>query len=293
MIALGSAAMKKAENSRQTLRNMLESGKTIVVPGAYDPISAMLVERAGFQAVYIGSYATAAAGFGMPDVGLVTMDEMAARAKTIADAVDIPVIADGENGWNNAANIWRTIRSFEQAGVCGIHIEDHEFGKHAAVPQVLASSEQMVQKIRAALDAREDKNFLIIARTDAAWAFNDVDEAVSRMNAFTDAGADMVMAAGLDPAVLAGLRSRIKGKIMITDTPGRSVAIEENAGADVVLYYGFSLYAAYHGVKTALDTFMRTRNADDVAQVRGCIAEFEKFIGYPAFSERAKKYGLA
>ena len=285
--------MGKAENNRKKLRKMLESGKTLVVPGACDPISALLVERAGFQAVYIGSYATAAAGFGMPDVGLVSMGEMAAYAKTITDAVDIPVIADGENGWNNAANIWRTIRSFEQAGVCGIHIEDHEFGKHAPVPQVLTSRENMVQKIRAALDAREDINFLIIARTDAAWAFNDVEEAVSRMNAFTDAGADMVMAAGLDPNVLAGLRSRIKGKIMITDTPGRSVADEESAGADVVLYYGFSLYAAYHGVKTALDTFMQTRNADDIEQVRGCIAEFENFIGYPEFSDRAKKYGLA
>jgi methylisocitrate lyase len=285
--------MGKAENNRKKLRKMLESGKTIVVPGACDPISALLVERAGFQAVYIGSYATAAAGFGMPDVGLVTMGEMAAYAKTITDVVDIPVIADGENGWNNAANIWRTIRSFEQAGVCGIHIEDHEFGKHAPVPQVLTSRENMVQKIRAALDAREDINFLIIARTDAAWAFNDVEDAVSRMNAFTDAGADMVMAAGLDPNVLAGLRSRIKGKIMITDTPGRSVADEESAGADVVLYYGFSLYAAYHGVKTALDTFIQTRNADDIKQVRGCIAEFENFIGYPEFSDRAKKYGLA
>ena len=285
--------MGKAENNRKKLRKMLESGKTIVVPGACDPISALLVERAGFQAVYIGSYATAAAGFGMPDVGLVTMGEMAAYAKTITDAVDIPVIADGENGWNNAANIWRTIRSFEQAGVCGIHIEDHEFGKHAPVPQILTSRENMVQKIRAAIDAREDINYLMIPRTDAAWAFNDVEDAVSRMNAFTDAGADMVMAAGLDPNVLAGLRSRIKGKIMITDTPGRSVADEESAGADVVLYYGFSLYAAYHGVKTALDTFMQTRNADDIKQVRGCIAEFENFIGYPEFSDRAKKYGLA
>ena len=113
------------------------------------------------------------------------------------------------------------------------------------------------------------------------------------MNAFTDAGADVVMAAGLDPNVLAGLRSRIKGQIMITDTPGRSVADEESAGANVVLYYGFSLYAAYHGVKTALNKFMQTRNADDIEQVRGCIAEFENFIGYPEFSNRAKKYGLA
>ena len=285
--------MSKAKNNRKQLRAMLASGKTLVIPGAYDPMSAMLIARAGFQAAYIGSYATAAAGFGMPDVGLVTMEEMAAHAKTIVDAVELPVLADAENGWNNAANIWRTVRAFEQAGVCGIHIEDHEFGKHAAVPQILLSCEQMVQKIRAALDARDDADFLIIARTDAAWAFDDVEEAVKRMNAFTDAGADMVMAAGLDPKALAGLRARIKGKIVITDTPGRSVADEEAAGADVVLYYGFALYAAYHGVKTALDTFTRTRNADDIAEVRGGIAEFEKFIGYAEFSARAKKYGLA
>ena len=285
--------MTKAETNRKKLRALLASGKTLVVPSAYDPMSAKLVERASFPAVYIGSYATAAAGFGMPDVGLVTMDEMAAHAKRIADAVDLPVIADGENGWNNTANIWRTVRSFEQAGVCGIHIEDHEFGKHADVPQVLLSCDQMVQKIRAALDARAHSDFLIIARTDAAWAFDDVEDAIKRMNACTDAGADLVMPVGIGPKKLAGLRSRIKGKIMITDTPGRSVADEEAAGADVVLYYGFSLYAAYHGVKTALDAFTRTRNADDIPQVRGGIAEFENFIGYPDFNARAKKYGLA
>jgi methylisocitrate lyase len=285
--------MSKADNNREQLRAMLASGKTLVVPGAYDAMSAKLVERAGFPVVYIGSYATAAAGFGLPDVGLVTMDEMAAHAKRVADAVDIPVIADGENGWNNAANIWRTIRSFEQAGVCGIHIEDHEFGKHADVPQVLLSCEQMVQKIRAALAAREHPDFLIIARTDAAWAFGDIEDAIARMNAFTVAGADLVMAAGLDPKVLAGLRSQINGKIVITDTPGRSVVDEEAAGADVVLYYGLSLYAAYHGVKSALDGFTRTRNADAIAPVRGGIAEFEEFIGYPEFGAQAKKYGLA
>ncbi|HEY1472701.1 MAG TPA: isocitrate lyase/PEP mutase family protein [Pseudolabrys sp.] len=285
--------MSKAENNRKTLRARLASGQTLVVPGAHDPLSAMLVERAGFEAVYIGSYATAAAGFGLPDVGLVTMEEMAGYAKRIADAVDLPVIADGENGWNNAANIWRTVRAFEQAGVCGIHLEDHEFGKHADVPQVLLPCEQMVQKIGAACDARQDANFLIIARTDAAWAFNDIEDAIARMNAFSAAGADLVMPVGIGPKRLAGLRARIKGKVVTTDTPGRSVADEEAAGVDVVLYYGFSLMAAYHGVKTALGDFKRTRNAEDIAAVRGSVAEFENFIGYPEFAARAKKYGLA
>jgi methylisocitrate lyase len=176
--------------------------------------------------------------------------------------------------------------------VCGIHIEDHEFGKHADVPQVLLSCEQMVQKIRAALDAREDANFLIIARTDAAWAFNDVEDAIVRMNAFSEAGADLVMSVGIDPKRLKDVRARIKGKMVITDTPGRSVADEEAAGADVVLYYGLSLYAAYFGVKAALDEFKHTRNADAEVDRRTDIAEFEKFIGYPEFNARAKKYRL-
>jgi methylisocitrate lyase len=284
--------MSKAEEKRKALRDLIGAGKTLVVPGAYDALSAKLVERAGFPAVYIGSYATSAAAYGLPDVGLITMDEMVAHAKRVADAVAIPVIADAENGWNNAANIWRTVRAFEQAGVCAIHIEDHEFGKHADVPQVLLSTEEMVQKIRAAVEAREDENFLIIARTDAAWAFRDVEDAIARMNAFIEAGADLVMPVGISPVKLKGLRSRIQGKLVTTDTPGRSVADEEAAGVDVVLYYGLSLYAAYAGVSAALDSFKRTRDAD-AAHLRDGIAAFEGFMGYSEFAARAKKYGLA
>jgi 2-methylisocitrate lyase-like PEP mutase family enzyme len=283
--------MSKAEIKRKALRDLIATGKTLVVPGTHDALSARLVERAGFPAVYIGSYATSAAAFGLPDVGLLAMDEMAAHAKRVADAVAIPVLADAENGWNNAANIWRTVRAFEQAGVCGIHIEDHEFGKHADVPQVLLSTDEMVQKIHAAIDAREDENFLIIARTDAAWAFRDIEDAIARMNAFTAAGADLVMPVGISPMKLKDLRARIEGKVVATDTPGRSVEDEEAAGVDVVLYYGFSLYATYAGVTAALDTFRRTRDAD-AAHVRDEIAAFEEFIGYAEFSARAKKYGL-
>ncbi len=161
------------------------------------------------------------------------------------------------------------------------------------MPHVLLSTEEMVQKIRAALEAREDPNFLIIARTDAAWAFNDIADAIARMNAFTQAGADLVMPVGLDPQRLKEVRARINGKIVITDTPGRSVADEEAAGADVVLYYGFALYAAYRGVQGAVADFVRTRDADAAADRRALVAEFEKFIGYAEFAARAKKYGLA
>jgi methylisocitrate lyase len=285
--------MNQAANRRKILKERIAAGGTLIVPGAYDPLSAKLIERAGFPAVYVGSYATAAARLGMPDVGAVTMDEMVAHAKAIVDAVDIPVLADAEDGWSNAANLWRTIRAFEQAGVCGVHIEDHEFGKHAPVPAVIASLDVMVQKVTAARDARQDPNFLIIARTDVVWARNDIEECIRRLNAFTDAGADIVMAAGITPRQLGAVCSRIKGKVLITDKPGYSVADEEAAGADIVLYYGFTLMAAYDGVHKALVEFQRTRSADTVPGVRERVADFEEFIGYPAFTERARRYGLA
>src|SRR4051794_27965597 len=144
-----------------------------------------------------------------------------------------------ENGWNNAANLWRTVREFEQAGICGVRIEDHERGKHTPVPPVIAPLEQVLEKIRAALDARQDPNFLVIARTDVPWAYKDVEEAVLRMNAYTEAGADLVMPAGMNPEVLRSIRGRVKGNVLITDTPGSSAADEQAAGADVVLHYGF------------------------------------------------------
>lgn len=278
---------------RTLLKSLLAQDKTLIVPGAYDAVSARLVEQAGFPVVYVGSYATAASGFGLADIGLITMSEMAAYAKTIVDAVSVPVLADAENGFNNAASVWRTVQAFEQAGVAGIHIEDHEFGKHVPVPQVLLSTEQMVEKIKAALDAREDPNFLIIARTDAAWALDDLAEAVRRANAFSEVGADMVFLAGCTPEQLRTVRKDIRGKVVLVDTPGFSAQDEEDAGAAVVLYYGFCLYTAYQAVKVALTRFKETMNQEDVRDMLADVPEFETFAGFDDFVTKAKKYGLA
>src|SRR5262249_42951823 len=159
---------------------------------------------------------------------------------------------------------------------------DHEFGKHTSMASVIAPRDVMVHKLRAAIDARQDPDFLIIARTDVVWARNDIDEAIGRLNAFTDAGADLVMAAGMTPAQLREVRSRIEGKVVITDKPGFSMADEQAAGADVVLYYGFTLMAAYSGVRNALQQLHMSRSADTVPGVRESVVEFEQFIGYPA-----------
>ncbi len=277
---------------RRALRALIDGERALIVPGAFDCVSAGLIEEAGFPAAYIGSYAISASAFGLPDVGLLGMSEMVDRVKNVVEAVSIPVIADAENGFNDAANVWRTVRAFEQAGAAAIHIEDHEFGKHADVPQVILPLDQMLGKIKAALDAREDLDFLIVARTDVAWTTGDVEEAVRRANAFSRAGADMVFLTGVAPPILGGIRSRIEGKVMVVDTPGCSVADEERAGADVILYYGLTLYAAHAGVKRALARFKEEKDATRLSDTLTDPEEFERFVGYDDFVARTSEYAL-
>jgi 2-methylisocitrate lyase-like PEP mutase family enzyme len=281
-----------AADRRVILKSLIARQNMLLVPGCYDAVSARLVQDAGFQAVYVGSYATAASRFGLPDTGLVGMTEMVQHAKTVVDSIHIPVLGDAENGFNNAANLWYTIQEFERAGVSGVHIEDHEFGKHTDVPPVILPLDQMAAKIRAAVDAREDPNFLIIARTDVPWALKDMKEAVRRVNAFTDAGADLVFLAGIQLPALREIRDQIKGKVLIANDPGASARDEELAGANVVLYYAFCLYAAYHGVRTALERLKETRDAGKASDLLADHVEFEQFIGFPGFVFKAKKYGL-
>ena len=275
---------------RQQLRDLVASGRTTPALGASDALSAKLIEAAGFPCVYIGSYATAASRFGLPDTGLLSLPDMVEQARTIADAVEIPVIADAEGGFNDAANLWRTVRDFERAGVCAIHIEDHAFGKHADVPQRLHPKEEVAERIRAAVDARSDPNFLIVARSDAAWASGDVGETIARLNAYAEAGADMVFPTMIPPPQLKEIRSALGKPVMVVDTPGYALADEADAGAAIVLYYGFSLLAQYRAVRDAVARFRASGNADAIDGLRAEAAAFEDFMGYAAFAARSRKY---
>lgn len=278
-------------SSRTSLVSLIREGKTLIAPGASDALSARLIEQAGFPAVYIGSYATAASRFGLADVGLLAGPEMIEQARTIVDAVRVPVIADAEHGFQHAASIWRTVHAYEQAGVAAIHIEDHAFGKHADVPQRLLPLDEAVGRITAALDARTDPHFLIIARTDAAWALGDHDEALCRMQAFAAAGADLVFPTGLTPPQVGAIRDKVGKPIVTVDTPGFSIADEARAGIAIVLYYGLSLVVQYAAVKQALATLRAEAHGDRVTGWRERIAELEQFLGYQEFAERVRKYG--
>jgi 2-methylisocitrate lyase-like PEP mutase family enzyme len=172
-------------------RDLLRRDGMVVAPGAYDCITARLIERAGFEAVYMTGAGTAAM-LGYPDFGLVTMSEMVANAGRIAAAVGLPVIADADTGYGNELNVVRTVREYETVGVAGVHIEDQGFPKKCGHldDKEIVPREDWLAKIRAAAAARHSPDFLVIARTDAR-AIAGFDEAIARANMAIAAGADM------------------------------------------------------------------------------------------------------
>jgi methylisocitrate lyase len=181
------------------LRELIARG-TVVMPGAFNALTAMQIERAGFDAVYVSGAGLAAAR-GLPDIGLLSMAEVVADAGTIANAVEIPALADADTGYGPPLTVMRTVRAFEKAGVAGIHLEDQEMPKkcgHLSGKRLVPVSD-MARKIAAAVKARCDPDFLIVARTDAR-AVEGLDGAVRRARAYAEAGADAVFPEALETA---------------------------------------------------------------------------------------------
>ena len=186
------------ERATTRLRRMLREPGIIMAPGAYDCLTARIIEQAGFPAVYMTGAGTSVARLGYPDLALATMTEMVANAADIAAAIEVPVIADADTGYGGILNIQRTIRQYERSGVAAVHIEDQEFPKrcgHLDNKRVI-SPEDMVGKIQAAVDARTDEDFVIIVRTDAL-AVTDWDDTMRRCEAYTKAGADVLFVEAL------------------------------------------------------------------------------------------------
>ncbi len=184
--------LERPKSRNAELRELLRS-PPLVAPGCHDGLSATIVEQAGFDAVYMGGYATTGAMLGRPDMALLSGTEMVENARRVASAVSIPVIADADTGYGNAINVIRTVHQYEQAGVSAIHLEDQTAPKrcgHMAGKNVIEPGE-MVGKLKAAVAARSDPDFVIIARTDAI-AVHGVDDAIERALRYRDAGADVL-----------------------------------------------------------------------------------------------------
>lgn len=180
----------------QVLKEYLAAGELVVAPGCYDCLSARLVERAGFQAAFMTGFGASGSILGQPDYGLMTMNEMATVCANMNAVLNIPLIGDIDTGYGNPLNVFRTVREFERAGMAAVHLEDQVFPKRCGhmEKKAVIPMEEHVEKIRAAVEARDE--MLIIARTDS-FATHGLDEAVRRLEAYRDAGADVIYADGL------------------------------------------------------------------------------------------------
>ncbi len=263
------------------LRELLSQLGIIRAPGAYDAWSAKLVEMAGFPAVYLTGYGVAASLLGKPDIGLVTMTEIVTQARNMSAAVDVPLIADADNGYGGVLNVVRTVQEFERAGCAGIQLEDQVSPKRCGHMEgkELIPKDEMVAKIRAAVHARIFGDTVIIARTDAR-AVNSFNDAVERARAYVDAGADVIFfEAPQSVDEMKNIARLIKKPLLANmveggKTPFLTGKELEDIGYKIVIYPASALYAATRSVSDMLATL---RNDDTTAKCRNRMVEFPEF----------------
>lgn len=282
-----------------TLRRMLNEPGIIVAPGAYDGISARLIERHGFKAVYMTGAGTAASALGQADLGLTTLTEMATHAAHIASCISLPLIADADTGYGNPLNVIRTVREYERAGVAALHLEDQVFPKkcgHIAGKAVIPMKE-FAEKIRAAAENRTDPDFVIIARTDAR-AVNGIDDAIERGLRYREAGADVIFVeAPTSREEIERVAREIKAPLLSNQvpggkTPGLTVTELEKLGYKMVIFPVVSLMAATLAIESAL-TKLKEHGTDwHEGPVLSPMEIFQQ-VGIDWWLEAEKKYGRA
>ena len=278
---------------RQKLRQRLTSGPMIAAPGIYDAYGARFVEQAGFEAVYMTGNGVSASLLGRPDVGLIDLTLLSQHAHRAAACVDIPLICDADTGYGNAVNVRRTVEEFEAAGIAAIHLEDQVSPKrcgHLPGSRPVIELEEAVGKIEAALAARRDPDFIVIARTDSASA-HGLDDAIRRGKAFRKAGADVVFVELKSSPRIKEELKRVTGEI---DAPclvnveelgelGELTAAQlEVLGLRIAIYPGLVRYAAGYGIRNALDALKRDGTTKEA---RGAMLTFREYNAVLGISE--------
>jgi 2,3-dimethylmalate lyase len=291
--------LSNGRTPRARARELMAGSAPLVAPGAYDALSARLIEQAGFDAVYMTGFGTTASLIGRPDVGLLTGSEMVDNARRIVAAVDVPVIADADTGYGNAINVVRTVQLYEQAGVAGIQLEDQVMPKKCGhmSGKLLIGADEMVGKLRAAVEARRDPDLLIIARTDAV-AVTGTDDAIARARAFADAGADVLFVeAPTSEADIERVATELRGVAPLVfnwaeggRTPPLSLERIAELGFSLVIYPIGTLLAATAGIRSLLATLKRdgvpTAALDDVPT----FGEFTDLIGLPEVQRLEQRF---
>ena len=278
------------------LRSMVKAGRIVVAPGAFDALSARLVEQAGFAAVYASGGAIARSA-GVPDIGLITPDEIVQRLAEMVEAVAVPVIADADTGYGNALTAQRAARAFERAGVAAFHLEDQTFPKKCGHydDKALVPAAEMVQRLRAVRDALRDPDFIVIGRTDAI-AVEGFEAAIERAAAYLEAGADMIFVeAPTSEEQIADIARRLPGYKLINmfhggKTPLLPVSRLQDLGYHVVIIPSDTQRAAIKAMQRVLATIARDGSAAAMIGDMASFKEREAIIGTDNFIARDKKY---
>jgi len=282
------------------LRALLAAGSPVLAPGAYDALSARLIEQAGFDCAYMTGFGTTASLLGRPDVGLLGGAEMAGNVRRLVQAIDVPLVADADTGYGNAINVVRTVQDYEQAGVAGLHLEDQVLPKrcgHMDGKQVVPV-EDMVGKLQAAVAARRDPDLVLIARTDAR-AMEGLDAALARARAYREAGADLLFVEALQSEEEIEIVAReLAGEQLVFNwaeggkTPPLPYERIAELGFALVLMPITTLLSATRAMQTALAELRRAGTPLPVLDGLPAFDEFLEIIGLPEVRSLETRFGL-
>jgi 2-methylisocitrate lyase-like PEP mutase family enzyme len=280
------------------LRQLLAKDGVLQVPGIYDGLTARLAAMAAFDAVAITGNALSASVLGAADVGLATLSEVVTAARNIANAVDVPVIADADTGYGNALNVTRAIRELERAGVAGVHMEDQITPKRCGLvdtPIPVIESDEFVGKLEAALWARRDPDFVLIARTDAMASLG-LDEAIRRANVYLAAGADVAMVVG--PSSIEHVTrvcQEVQGPVaIVVDERGATGALSRkelsHIGVKLALYAGAVRYTVVEAVQRTLAALHRDGSSLGYRDAMATFQEWNRVVGFADYVELERRF---
>jgi 2,3-dimethylmalate lyase len=282
---------------RRNFKERVSQTGIIVAPGAFDSLSAVLIEQAGFEAVYMTGGGISYTTMGKPDIGLLTASEMAQRAAYICESVNIPVIADADTGYGNYLNVMRVVREFEKAGVSAIQLEDQDFPKRCGhlKDKTIIPADEMIGKIKAAVDARVDENLQIIARTDSR-AINGLEEAIERVERYAEAGADIIFMEALeDISEFSSVTNYIKKPMLANmveggKSPLLSSSELETLGYKIVIFPNSITRVIAKATQEMLAELRITGTTSGMKDKMLTFTELNQVLGINYYHELEKKY---
>lgn len=286
-----------SESTKKRLRRRVEQRNGMVVPGAFNAMSARVVADQGFEAVYLTGAGLTNMHYGVPDLGIIGLRDVADATMRIREAVDVPIIVDADTGFGNAVNVWHTVRALERAGADCIQLEDQVFPKrcgHFSGKEV-APLPEMLAKIRAAADARTDPDFLILARTDSR-AVLGFEAAVERAQAFADAGADILFVEATESLEEVRALPKLLNKPQLINiviggkTPALDAKELGEMGYGIILYANAALQGAVAGMQRALGALKRDGLLKEDPSMVAPFQERQRLVQKPLYDELEKRY---